>query len=87
MFLYHPAQPVQTHGVLLQYLDLLTTPTVLSPEDYAQKIVPPLAELNEKYGISVPICMQIIRPMLNVSIRVSVEYGYLLILVKFIEIA
>ncbi|KAI0729395.1 transcription factor/nuclear export subunit protein 2-domain-containing protein [Fomitopsis betulina] len=58
-----------THGVLLQYLDLLTTPTVVSPEDYAQKIVPPLAELHEKYGISIPLCMQIIRPMLNVSIR------------------
>lgn len=69
--LCRPAEPLQTHGVLLQYLDLLTTPTVVSPEDYAQKIVPPLAELHEKYGISIPLCMQIIRPMLNVSIRVS----------------
>ncbi|KZT71598.1 hypothetical protein DAEQUDRAFT_763816 [Daedalea quercina L-15889] len=60
-----------THGVLLQYLDLLTTPSVMSPQDYAEKIVPPLAELNEKYGISAPICMQIIRPMLNISIRTA----------------
>ncbi|TBU49613.1 transcription factor/nuclear export subunit protein 2-domain-containing protein [Dichomitus squalens] len=54
-----------THGVLLQYLELLTTPTVISPEDYATKVVPPLAELNEKYGICPPICMQIYRPILH----------------------
>ncbi|KAI0750889.1 transcription factor/nuclear export subunit protein 2-domain-containing protein [Daedaleopsis nitida] len=54
-----------THGVLLQYLELLNTPTVISPQDYAEKIVPSLAELNEKYGICAPICMQIYRPILN----------------------
>ncbi|KAI0722891.1 transcription factor/nuclear export subunit protein 2-domain-containing protein [Earliella scabrosa] len=54
-----------THGVLLQYLELLNTPTVISPEDYATKVVPSLAELNEKYGICAPICMQIYRPILN----------------------
>ncbi|KIK99679.1 hypothetical protein PAXRUDRAFT_822444 [Paxillus rubicundulus Ve08.2h10] len=54
-----------THGVLLQYLELLTSPAVVSPEDYAKKILPPLADLGELYGISAPICMQIIRPMLN----------------------
>ncbi|KAI6105439.1 transcription factor/nuclear export subunit protein 2-domain-containing protein [Pisolithus sp. B1] len=53
------------HGVLLQYLELLTSPSVIPPEDYAKKILPPLAELGELYGISAPICMQIIRPMLN----------------------
>ncbi|KAH9943361.1 transcription factor/nuclear export subunit protein 2-domain-containing protein [Epithele typhae] len=54
-----------THGVLLQYLELLTTPTVIPAEDYANKIVPPLAELHEKYGICAAICMQIYRPILN----------------------
>ncbi|PIL37228.1 hypothetical protein GSI_00921 [Ganoderma sinense ZZ0214-1] len=54
-----------THGVLLQYLELLTTPTVISAQDYATKVVPPLAELNEKYGICAPMCMQIYRPILH----------------------
>ncbi|KAI9063149.1 hypothetical protein FKP32DRAFT_1651303 [Trametes sanguinea] len=54
-----------THGVLLQYLELLTTPSIIAPEDYAQKVVPPLSELSEKYGICAPMCMQIYRPILN----------------------
>ncbi|KAI0650660.1 transcription factor/nuclear export subunit protein 2-domain-containing protein [Trametes meyenii] len=54
-----------THGVLLQYLELLTTPSIITPEDYANKVVPPLSELNEKYGICAPVCMQIYRPILN----------------------
>ncbi|KAF7978302.1 hypothetical protein HWV62_899 [Athelia sp. TMB] len=54
-----------THGVLLQYLELLTTPAVVSSADYSQKVLPSLAELGEKYGICAPICMQIVRPMLN----------------------
>ncbi|KAG9317173.1 transcription factor/nuclear export subunit protein 2-domain-containing protein [Chiua virens] len=54
-----------THGVLLQYLELLTSPAVISPEDYAKRVLPSLADLGELYGISAPICMQIIRPMLN----------------------
>ncbi|KAL7282472.1 hypothetical protein ACG7TL_003943 [Trametes sanguinea] len=54
-----------THGVLLQYLELLTTPSIIAPEDYAQKVVPPLAELSEKYGICAPMCMQIYRPIFN----------------------
>ncbi|KAF9224309.1 hypothetical protein BS17DRAFT_779623 [Gyrodon lividus] len=54
-----------THGVLLQYLELLTSPAVVLPEDYAKKILPPLADLGELYGMSAPICMQIVRPMLN----------------------
>ncbi|KAH7888047.1 transcription factor/nuclear export subunit protein 2-domain-containing protein [Phlebopus sp. FC_14] len=54
-----------THGVLLQYLELLTSPTVIPPEDYAKKVLPSLADLGELYGISAPICMQIIRPRLN----------------------
>jgi THO complex subunit 2 len=51
--------------VLLQYLELLTTPAVVSSVDYSEKVLPPLAELGEKYGICAPVCMQIIRPMLN----------------------
>ncbi|KAI0254213.1 transcription factor/nuclear export subunit protein 2-domain-containing protein [Lactifluus subvellereus] len=54
-----------THGVLLQYLELLTSPAVIQSEDYAQKVVPALAELGEKYGICPSICMQIIRPILH----------------------
>ncbi|KAG1756059.1 transcription factor/nuclear export subunit protein 2-domain-containing protein [Suillus lakei] len=54
-----------THGVLLQYLDLLTSPAVISPKDYATRILPSLTDLGELYGIAPPICMQIIRPMLN----------------------
>ncbi|KAJ2920447.1 hypothetical protein H1R20_g16647, partial [Candolleomyces eurysporus] len=54
-----------THGVLLQYLDLLTSPTVIPPEDYANKVLPPLEDLAEKYGVCAPICMQIIRPVLH----------------------
>ncbi|KAG2361997.1 transcription factor/nuclear export subunit protein 2-domain-containing protein [Suillus spraguei] len=57
-----------THGVLLQYLDLLTSPAVISPKDYATRILPSLADLGELYGITPSICMQIIRPMLNATI-------------------
>ncbi|KAJ3795196.1 transcription factor/nuclear export subunit protein 2-domain-containing protein [Lentinula aff. detonsa] len=57
-----------THGVLLQYLELLTTPLVLSPQDYATKVLPPLRELYEKYGICAPMCMQIIRPVLHAQL-------------------
>jgi THO complex subunit 2 len=58
----------QTHGVLLQYLELLTSPAVIQSQDYAQKVVPTLAELGEKYGICLPICMQIVRPILHSSL-------------------
>ncbi|TFK73010.1 hypothetical protein BDN72DRAFT_791474, partial [Pluteus cervinus] len=54
-----------THGVLLQYLELLTSPNVVSSHDYEHKVLPPLADLGEKYGICAPICMQIIRPVLH----------------------
>ncbi|KAG7448931.1 uncharacterized protein BT62DRAFT_653210 [Guyanagaster necrorhizus] len=54
-----------THGVLLQYLELLTSPSVVPAEDYANKIIPPISELGEKYGICAPICMQILRPVLH----------------------
>ncbi|KAI0082601.1 hypothetical protein K474DRAFT_1655406 [Panus rudis PR-1116 ss-1] len=57
-----------THGVLLQYLELLTSPSVISLKDYEEKIVPSLTELNLTYGISAPICMQIIRPILNAAL-------------------
>ena len=59
---------MQTHGVLLQYLELLTSPAVIQPQDYAQRVVPTLAELGEKYGICPPICMQIMRPILHSSL-------------------
>jgi THO complex subunit 2 len=67
------ACPIQTHGVLLQYLELLTSPAIIPPEDYATKILPSLADLGELYGISAPICMQIIRPMLNSILLVNVR--------------
>jgi THO complex subunit 2 len=56
---------------LLQYLELLTSPAVIQSQDYAQKVVPTLAELGEKYGICPPICMQIIRPILHSSLLAS----------------
>lgn len=59
--------------MLLQYLELLTSPAVIPPEDYAKRILPSLADLGELYGISAPICMQIIRPMLNNMLLVSVR--------------
>jgi THO complex subunit 2 len=58
----------QTHGVLLQYLELLTSPAVIQSQDYEQKVVPTLAELGETYGICPPICMQIMRPILHSSL-------------------
>lgn len=58
--------------MLLQYLELLTTPTVITPEEYATKVVPPLGELNQKYGIAAPMCMQIYRPIFNKALLVSV---------------
>lgn len=64
----------QTHGVLLQYLELLTSPDVISAEDYNTKILPSLADLGELYGISAPICMQIIRPKLNEALLVRYPY-------------
>ncbi|KAF9569407.1 hypothetical protein CPC08DRAFT_182366 [Agrocybe pediades] len=57
-----------THGVLLQYLELLTSPNVIPAADYANKILPSLRELGKDYGICAPICMQIYRPVLNASI-------------------
>lgn len=60
----------QTHGVLLQYLELLTSPSVVASHDYANRVLPSLSELADKYGICAPICMQIIRPVLNSSLLV-----------------
>ncbi|KAF9468910.1 transcription factor/nuclear export subunit protein 2-domain-containing protein [Collybia nuda] len=57
-----------THGVLLQYLELLTSPSVIPQKDYATKVLPSIAELGEVYGICAPICMQIIRPVLHASL-------------------
>ncbi|TFY55341.1 hypothetical protein EVG20_g9356 [Dentipellis fragilis] len=52
-----------THGVLLQYLELLNTPAVIPSSEYAEKVVPSLADLGQLYGIGAPICMQIMRPI------------------------
>ncbi|RDB20480.1 THO complex subunit 2 [Hypsizygus marmoreus] len=57
-----------THGVLLQYLELLTSPSVIPPKDYATKVLPSIGELGVVYGICAPICMQIIRPVLHESL-------------------
>lgn len=65
----------QTHGVLLQYLELLTSPAVIPAKDYAAKVLPSLAELGETYGICAPICMQIIRPMLHGTLLVSANFA------------
>ncbi|KAI5124799.1 hypothetical protein M0805_005432 [Coniferiporia weirii] len=56
-----------THGVLFQYLDLLTTPAAVSMDDYT-KTIPVLSELVNVYGVSLPVAMQIFRPMLNDAI-------------------
>lgn len=61
---------LQTHGVLLQYLELLTSPSVILPEEYAKKILPALPELSQNYGICAPVCMYIIRPVLHASLLV-----------------
>ncbi|EPQ59661.1 hypothetical protein GLOTRDRAFT_136479 [Gloeophyllum trabeum ATCC 11539] len=53
-----------THGVFLQYLELLSSPSVIEAHEY-EKLIPALAELAQTYGIRVPVCMQIIRPILH----------------------
>ena len=72
--------PTQTHGVLLQYLDLLTSPETIEDDDPKKskedkvlpllKILPPLAEMGGIYGVSPPICMQIWRPKLSDALLV-----------------
>ncbi|KXN87957.1 THO complex subunit 2 [Leucoagaricus sp. SymC.cos] len=57
-----------THGVLLQYLELLTSPLAIPPDTYATKVLPSLAELGEIYGICAPICMQIFRPVWHAAL-------------------
>ena len=66
----------KTHGVLLQYLELLTSPVVISPQDYAKKVIPKLSELGETYGIGAPICMQIMRPILHSVLLVCFSSYY-----------
>ncbi|KAG6850048.1 hypothetical protein H0H93_001864, partial [Arthromyces matolae] len=58
-----------THGVLLQYLELLTS--VIPLADYADKVLPSLGDLGVVYGICAPICLQIIRPVLQASLLKS----------------
>lgn len=57
-----------THGVLCQYLELLTTPGIVSPKEYSARVLPSLGDLGGKYGICAPMCMQIIRPVLHASL-------------------
>ncbi|KAG6897219.1 hypothetical protein C0992_003417 [Termitomyces sp. T32_za158] len=61
----------QTHGVLLQYLELLTSPSVIPLSEYANRVLPSLGDLGVVYGICAPICMQIIRPVLQASLLKS----------------
>ena len=61
-----------THGVLFQYLDLLSSPTAISSDDY-RNIMPSITELVSSYGMSPAIAMQILRPMLNEAIAVSTQ--------------
>ncbi|KAG6833844.1 hypothetical protein H0H87_011778 [Tephrocybe sp. NHM501043] len=60
-----------THGVLLQYLELLTSPSVIPLSEYANRVLPSLGDLGVVYGICAPICMQIIRPVLQASLLKS----------------
>ena len=62
--------------MLLQYLELLTSPSVVTPRDYADKVLPSLTELGRDYGICAPICMQIIRPVLHASLLVCTFSSY-----------
>ena len=50
----------------------------MSAQDYSQRVLPPLCDLGELYGISAPICMQIFQPVLNGSLLVSVFFAYML---------
>lgn len=63
----------QTHSVLFQYLDLLTTPIAVQLDDY-RAIIPSLSELGTLYNIAPPIAMQILRPMLNDAISVGIIF-------------
>ncbi|KAH0587189.1 hypothetical protein H2248_005998 [Termitomyces sp. 'cryptogamus'] len=57
-----------THGVLLQYLELLTSPSVIPLSEYANRVLPSLGDLGMVYGICAPVCMQIMRPVLQASL-------------------
>ena len=73
--------------MLLQYLDLLTTtetaplldgsvPTIshgIFVQNYEEKVLPTLAELCRDYGISLPICMLIFRPLLQFKVLVRLS--------------
>ena len=58
-----------THLVLFQYLEFLTSPDGIPLDEYRTSI-PSLAEICNTYGISQPIAMQIIRPLLNDAVLV-----------------
>lgn len=64
----------------MQYLELLTSPAVVTAQDYSQKVLPPLRDLGEMYGISAPICMQIFRPVLNGLLLVRVSHSCFLVI-------
>lgn len=54
----------------MQYLEVTTTPSIVSLKDYEEKVVPKLTDLHEVYGIAAPICMLIIRPIVQAAILV-----------------
>jgi hypothetical protein len=76
----------QIHTILYQFLEFLTTidlrllsekaGTELKPmiplEEYASKVVPPLADLHGLYDIDAAICMTLYRPILNNIVLVSI---------------
>ncbi|VDB90065.1 unnamed protein product [Peniophora sp. CBMAI 1063] len=63
------------HGVFLQYLELVQSTSLISVDQYAKEIAPPLAELGDLYDISAPMCMQIFRPLLTAAVKeTALEY-------------
>lgn len=64
-----------THGVLMQYLDLLNTDKAVPSTDY-ESIIPSLSALVVEFGIKPAIAMQILRPMLSTAVKVSNAFLY-----------
>ena len=60
----------QNHAVLFQYMELLTA--ISEPDDLAA-MVPPAAELVDRYGLDTAIAFDIGRPKLRLAMKVSSE--------------
>ncbi|KAH8830615.1 transcription factor/nuclear export subunit protein 2-domain-containing protein [Flagelloscypha sp. PMI_526] len=57
------------HGILFQYIELLSNTSVITLQDYIDHILPEsLSDLFTLYSISPPICMLLIRPVIRDSI-------------------